>query len=113
MQPWGGLGLTTGLLDVDSLADALELVLNDGEPISVLDTWARARHAVWKDIVDPTSTDNLLRCLNIDPDHPEEDTLFRALMENGDELKKINHTFDKEMITRMRDMVGAGNPASS
>ncbi|KAB5549533.1 hypothetical protein GE09DRAFT_176824 [Coniochaeta sp. 2T2.1] len=108
--PWGGLGLTTGLLDVDALGDAFELVLNEGKPDSVLDIWAQARHAVWKNIVDPMSTSNQLRCLNIDPDKPKEDPFFKILLERDAELQQINQLFDKEMLTRMRELVDAEKP---
>ncbi|KAK5088287.1 hypothetical protein LTR05_002504 [Lithohypha guttulata] len=103
--PWGGLGLTTGILDADSLGDAFDMVLNEGKSQDVLEIWAKARHAVWKNIVDPISTNNQLRCHNIDPDRPKEDHFFKVLLDRDDELKQINESFDKQMITRMRDLV--------
>lgn len=81
------------------------MVLNEGAPVSTLHSWADARHKVWKDIVDPTSTENLKRCLNTDPDNPKEDFFLRLVLENSEQLKAVNHTFDKEMITRMREIV--------
>jgi 2-polyprenyl-6-methoxyphenol hydroxylase-like FAD-dependent oxidoreductase len=36
----GAMGLTTGILDADALADALELIIHEGKPISVLDVYS-------------------------------------------------------------------------
>ncbi|KAH8703175.1 hypothetical protein BGW36DRAFT_261156, partial [Talaromyces proteolyticus] len=78
-NPWGGLGLTTGILDADSLADAFEYVINQGRGEEILQAWSNARLDVFKEIVSPTATRNLLRCHEVDPSNPFSDQLFRMI----------------------------------
>ncbi|KAE8139523.1 hypothetical protein BDV38DRAFT_291238 [Aspergillus pseudotamarii] len=61
-NPMGAMGLTTGLIDSEALADALELIIHEGKPISILDTYSDERRRVFQTFVDPTSTQNKLRC---------------------------------------------------
>ncbi|RDL41315.1 Uncharacterized protein BP5553_01294 [Venustampulla echinocandica] len=103
--PWGGLGLTTGLLDADSLADALNFVINDGKPLSILRSWADARHAVFKDFINPVSTANKLRCHDTNPDDPKSDPFLKAVMEqDSSALQEVNAGLDR-MATDMADIV--------
>lgn len=46
-NPIGGLGLTTGILDVGPLGRALAAVIQKGAPTALLDKWARARRDTW------------------------------------------------------------------
>ncbi|KAE8308638.1 hypothetical protein BDV41DRAFT_591826 [Aspergillus transmontanensis] len=61
-NPMGAMGLTTGLIDSEALADALEFIIHDGKPISILDTYSDEHRRVFQTFVDPTSTQNKLRC---------------------------------------------------
>ncbi|KAL2787236.1 FAD binding domain-containing protein [Aspergillus keveii] len=99
-NPWGGLGLTTGILDADSLADALEYVIKGGKPEAVLKTWSRARLDVFKNIVSPTATRNFRRCYETDPNNPLSEPFFRLIHENSDGLIDLNRGY-QQMATDM------------
>ncbi|KFY16144.1 hypothetical protein V491_05431 [Pseudogymnoascus sp. VKM F-3775] len=103
-NPWGGLGLTTGILDADSLADALGFVINNGKPEAVLQAWSDARIDVFKNIVSPTATKNLLRCYEADPENPLLDPFFKMIHENSEELNSINQNYER-MVTDMSQLV--------
>ncbi|KAF7623099.1 hypothetical protein F9C07_2286497 [Aspergillus flavus] len=77
-NPMGAMGLTTGLIDSEALADALELIIHDGKPISILDTYSDERRRVFQTFVDPTSTQNKLRCAS-DTETAKEDWLIRLM----------------------------------
>ena len=88
LQPWGGLGLTTGLLDADSLADALELIMLKGEDISLLAAWSDARRRAFETIVSPMSSRNKARCHEVDPNEPTTDPFFKVLLSPSDDERQ-------------------------
>lgn len=106
MQPWGGLGLTTGLLDAESLADALDFVINHDKPLSVLQTWSDSRRKAFSTVTNPISTKNKQRCSDQDPDTAaQEDPFLRAIVEQDEEkLAGIAHEFDN-WRTNMSELV--------
>ena len=102
LQPWGGLGLTTGLLDADSLAEALKLVMVEGKPMSLLTAWSDARRHAFETIVSPMSSRNKLRCHEVNPDEPTMDPFFRILLspDEDEQRKKLGsmfHGWDTDM----------------
>ncbi|OOQ86326.1 hypothetical protein PEBR_21904 [Penicillium brasilianum] len=103
-NPWGGLGLTTGILDVDSLADALGYVINDGMSESVLQAWSDARLDVFNNIVSPIASQNFRRCYEVDPETPFVDPFFRMLHEGSYELNSVNQSL-YQMVTDVRHLV--------
>ncbi|KUL82028.1 hypothetical protein ZTR_11396 [Talaromyces verruculosus] len=67
-NPFGGLGLTTGLLDAALLGKVLRQVLVDGKSPSFLQSYAEKRRAVFQDWTSPTAVENLKRLANTDTD---------------------------------------------
>jgi 2-polyprenyl-6-methoxyphenol hydroxylase-like FAD-dependent oxidoreductase len=67
-NPFGGLGLTGGMVDAGNLADCLiglvEGIAND----DILDKYDEIRRAMWHKIINPVSSDNILRMHSQDPD---------------------------------------------
>lgn len=55
------MGLNTGLLDGDALAESLIMILQEGKPDDLLTIYSDARREVFQYFVDPTSTANKLR----------------------------------------------------
>ncbi|KAJ5907297.1 uncharacterized protein N7473_004213 [Penicillium subrubescens] len=103
-NPWGGLGLTTGILDVDSLADVLDGIFKGQTSESVLDAWSDARLNVFNNIVSPTATKNFKRCYEVDPQLPLLDPLFKAIHENSDGLKCLNQGL-AQLVTDVKLLV--------
>ncbi|KAJ5201252.1 FAD/NAD(P)-binding domain-containing protein [Penicillium cf. viridicatum] len=60
-NPYGAMGLNTGLLDGDALAESLIMILNEGRSDKILTSYSDARRKVFQYFVDPTTTANKLR----------------------------------------------------
>ncbi|KAK6365127.1 hypothetical protein LTS17_011605 [Exophiala oligosperma] len=104
-NPFGGLGLTTGILDADSLGDSLLYVLKEGRSAEILQRWADARLAVFKDIVSPAATENKLRCHETSMEDPYSDPFFRMVRDNAPELVTMNQGFQR-IVTDMSKLLG-------
>ncbi|KAL1980059.1 hypothetical protein VTN96DRAFT_4678 [Rasamsonia emersonii] len=79
-NPFGGLGLTGGLLDAGALSDCLIAVLNNDVPDTVLDKYAELRRDIFLKVVDPTTQANIRRLFENDSETCREtDPFFRTL----------------------------------
>ena len=79
-NPFGGLGLTGGMVDAGNLADCLigvaEGIAND----DILDKYDEIRRAMWHKIINPVSSDNILRMHSQDPDKALENDEFLKML---------------------------------
>jgi 2-polyprenyl-6-methoxyphenol hydroxylase-like FAD-dependent oxidoreductase len=73
VNPIGGLGLTGGLLDCMSLADALLAVIEGRCAQHVLDAWAAERRRVFIEITAPMARENRRRVSERDPERRRTD----------------------------------------
>ncbi|KAL1884609.1 hypothetical protein Plec18167_002199 [Paecilomyces lecythidis] len=104
-NPFGALGLTSGLLDADALADTLDLIINEGKPMDLLDVYSDARRKAFQTFVDPVSTQNKLRCAN-DPETATEDWFLRSMINpNPEESEEFNKMFFDVWRTDMRKLI--------
>jgi 2-polyprenyl-6-methoxyphenol hydroxylase-like FAD-dependent oxidoreductase len=71
-NPFGGLGLTSGLLDGDLLGDALPAVIN-GAADDLLDRYSEERRRVFLEITGPTAKENKRRMTESDPERKKAD----------------------------------------
>jgi 2-polyprenyl-6-methoxyphenol hydroxylase-like FAD-dependent oxidoreductase len=76
------MGLNTGLLDADALAETLIMVLAEGKPLELLDIYSDERRKVFQLFVDPVSTQNKLRVQNNDQEVATRDDWYFRLMAN-------------------------------
>jgi 2-polyprenyl-6-methoxyphenol hydroxylase-like FAD-dependent oxidoreductase len=83
----GAMGLTTGILDSEAIADALELIIHEGKPLGTLDTYSDERRMVFQTFVDPVSTQNKLRCAS-DVETAQEDWYIRQMAKATPEMTK-------------------------
>lgn len=87
-NPFGGLGLTGGLADIDSLADALIGIHEGKADYSILDRYDEVRRDMWHSVIDPISSDNLRRLNGQDPEKAlEQDPLLKKLQEAANDQK--------------------------
>ncbi|AEO68448.1 uncharacterized protein THITE_2117993 [Thermothielavioides terrestris NRRL 8126] len=100
-NPFGGLGLNSGLLDAEAAADALALILNEGKPLDLLDAYAAERQRVFQIFTNPVSTMNKLRCAR-DPEHAHEDWVIRLVNADPAALKVYGKHFYSTWRTDMR-----------
>jgi hypothetical protein len=84
-NPFGGMGLTGGMVDTGNLADCLigmEKGLTDD---SILERWAEVRKDKWHNVVDPVSSANLRRLCKFDPNTVGQTDEFFVLLEKAKE----------------------------
>lgn len=66
-NPFGGMGLTGGILDAGALGDVLLAVMTEGKSEALLDRYSELRRKVFNEIVDPRSQANVRRISQMDP----------------------------------------------
>ncbi|KAJ5139679.1 hypothetical protein N7448_003087 [Penicillium atrosanguineum] len=90
-NPFGGLGLTGGIVDVGNLFDSLMGIHKGLADDSILDKYAEVRKRMWEEVIDPMSRENFRRLHNQDPDKARDnDDFFQTLIkaEKDEELAK-------------------------
>lgn len=97
------MGLATGLLDVEALADSLELIINDGKPKSVLNVYSE-RQRVFQFFTNPVSTANKTRIVT-DPEFAHDDWVIRTLNNNPTALRSYARQFVDMWRTGMTSVV--------
>ncbi|MBX5459843.1 MAG: FAD-dependent monooxygenase [Steroidobacteraceae bacterium] len=88
INPIGGLGLTGGLLDALSLADALIAVIEGRRREHVLDAWAQERRRVFLEVTAPTAKENRRRLSERDPARRQADAERLRRLTNDPELAR-------------------------
>lgn len=103
----GALGLNTGMLDADALAESLIMVLGEGHSDQVLDVYSDERRKVFQYFVDPTSTQNKLRIHNHAPEvAAQRDWYFRTLRNpTPGKMTALMQPYFKAWRTDMRQAV--------
>jgi 2-polyprenyl-6-methoxyphenol hydroxylase-like FAD-dependent oxidoreductase len=67
----GGMGLSTGLIDSETLSDVLEMIILKGKSDALLDVYSNERVKAFQMFVDPQSTQHKLR-VQSDPETAHE-----------------------------------------
>ncbi|KAI8713587.1 FAD-binding-3 domain-containing protein [Fusarium sp. LHS14.1] len=67
-NPFGGLGLTGGIVDVAGVYECLVGIYTDRADQSILDIYSDIRRKKYQEIVDPISSSNLRRMFSVHPD---------------------------------------------
>ena len=88
-NPFGGLGLTGGIVDVGGLYDCLAGIYDDKADPSILDTYSDIRRQKYNDIVNPISTENLLRMFE-DPETALEQDEFLKMCKKTETDKEFS-----------------------
>lgn len=120
-NPFGGLGLTGGLVDVEGLFDCLRGIHANVAGLEILDIYSEVRIAKWRDIVNPISSANIRRMFDLDPEMAlEKDEFLRTCKraETDEELSKgmqsanVALKYDFTQHYRTNDLSdGVGNTA--
>ncbi|TDZ19590.1 FAD-dependent monooxygenase terC [Colletotrichum orbiculare MAFF 240422] len=66
-NPWGGLGITGGFVDVGGLYDCLAGIWDRVADEGILDVYSAKRIEKWKTVIDPISQENFRRVSDKDP----------------------------------------------
>src|SRR5271170_5025260 len=83
-NPFGGMGLTGGMVDAGNLADCLIGLAEGIADDSILDKYDEIRRAMWHNIINPVSTDNILRMHSQDPNEVMEKDEFLITLANAE-----------------------------
>jgi len=83
-NPFGGLGLTGGMVDAGNLADCLIGIAEGIADDDILDKYDEIRRAMWHKIINPVSSDNILRMHTKDPDRALEDDEFLKVLKKAE-----------------------------
>ncbi|KZL66593.1 FAD binding domain-containing protein [Colletotrichum tofieldiae] len=103
-NPFGAMGLTSGLLDGEALADTLELVINENHDPELLSVYSSERSRIFQTFIDPTTTWNKLRCA-ADPETASEDWALQMLIKRPHEMKNYGIHFFSSWRTDMRSLI--------
>jgi 2-polyprenyl-6-methoxyphenol hydroxylase-like FAD-dependent oxidoreductase len=114
-NPFGGLGLTGGILDAGAVSDALIGIFEGKADDGILDKYAEIRRQIFVDTVNPTSQANKMRLHDHDPATVgDRDPFLHALRTaTPEEMQRIraNQTLHTDM-SQYFDKVQANGTAS-
>ncbi|KAF3936960.1 hypothetical protein ABW19_dt0208069 [Dactylella cylindrospora] len=83
-NPFGGLGLTGGIVDVGGLADCLIGIHEGKTSDKILDEYSKVRIEKYKTIIDAISTENFKRLYDQDADKALENDDFLKLLKSAE-----------------------------
>ncbi|CAK7222037.1 hypothetical protein SBRCBS47491_004731 [Sporothrix bragantina] len=103
-NPFGGLGLTGGIVDAGNLADCLIGIYQGKADDSILDKYSEVRRQKYNDIINPVSSANIRRLFAQDPETALQDDAFLKMLHQGSadtsfakklqlEIKSVMHDF--------------------
>ncbi|KAI8725669.1 FAD-binding-3 domain-containing protein [Fusarium sp. LHS14.1] len=95
-NPFGGLGLTGGIVDVGGLYDCLRGMYENKADATILDKYNEVRRQKWLDVIDVVSSSNLRRLFETDDffqmlKKAETDPAYSQELQNA--VKAIEHDF--------------------
>ncbi|KAF2841197.1 FAD/NAD(P)-binding domain-containing protein [Patellaria atrata CBS 101060] len=93
-NPFGGMGLTGGIVDVGGLADCLVGVAKGLADEGILDVYDEQRRRLWHEVINPVSTNNYLRVSSKDVEktgrEDEALNMFRRANEDSEYKKEVD-----------------------
>jgi 2-polyprenyl-6-methoxyphenol hydroxylase-like FAD-dependent oxidoreductase len=99
-NPYGGLGLTSGLLDADLLGDALPAVIKRAADDDLLDRYAQERRRVFLDVTGPTAAENKRRLKETDPEKKRADNARFQKLRDDPQFQREALTFTYKLVGR-------------
>jgi 2-polyprenyl-6-methoxyphenol hydroxylase-like FAD-dependent oxidoreductase len=99
-NPFGGLGLTSGLLDGGLLGDALPAVIHGAAPDELLDRYAAERRRVFLEVTGPTAAENKRRLKETDPEKKRIDNERFARVRDDRDFQREILTFTYKLVGR-------------
>ena len=89
-NPFGGLGLTGGLVDVGGLSDCLKGIFDGRADDSILDKYSEIRRVKYETIVNPISSENIIRLFGADPDTVLQEDKFLQMCLKAEKDPKLS-----------------------
>jgi 2-polyprenyl-6-methoxyphenol hydroxylase-like FAD-dependent oxidoreductase len=94
-NPFGGMGLTGGMVDAGNLADCLFGLAVGIANDDILDKYDEIRRAMWHNIINPVSSDNIIRMHTINSDEVLDKDEFLKMLNKAEKDPKLM----EQMIT--------------
>jgi len=94
-NPFGGLGLTGGLVDVGGLAECLIGVQNGWAGDEILDKYDEIRREKFQEVINPVSSSNFLRVSATDPGEALVKDEFLMMVEKARTDKETRKELDQ------------------
>lgn len=94
-NPFGGLGLTSGIVDVGGLYDCLAGVFEGKADDSILDKYDEIRRQKFNEIVNPISSSNIRRLFDQDPNRVLETDDFLKLCKEAEESPDLSRQLQR------------------
>lgn len=89
-NPFGGLGLTGGIADVDGLFQCLEGIHRRVADDSILDKWSEVQRQKWHEIINPVSSGNIKRLFGQNPGKALEEDEFLKMVKNAETDRQLS-----------------------
>ncbi|OBT52697.1 hypothetical protein VE04_06016 [Pseudogymnoascus sp. 24MN13] len=102
-NPFGGLGLTGGIVDVGGLYDCLVGIHECKADPSILDKYSNIRSQKYKEMIDPISSENIRRLFDQDPDKALENDEFLKLCKRTATDSELSRTVQRGVNALMHD----------
>ncbi|KAI1325725.1 FAD binding domain-containing protein [Xylariaceae sp. FL0255] len=99
-NPWGGLGITGGFVDVGGLYDCLAGIYDGKADDDILDLYSEKRIEKWKTVIDPVSQGNFMRVCDSSPATISERDAFMVACEQA----RSDISLQREMIKALFDV---------
>lgn len=96
----GGMGLTGGFADIGGLYDCLHGIYSGRADETILDKYDEIRRKIYRDVIDPISSDNLRRLW--DPEAIERDD-FINMVKRAEADKEFSRAMQGGMRAVMHD----------
>lgn len=98
-NPFGGLGLTGGIVDVGGLYDCLSGIFSGQAAESILDIYDEVRRSKYNDIVNPVSSGNIRLLFEQDPEMALQNSAFLKMCQQAET--------DPEVAAKMKEGMDA------
>ncbi|KXX73490.1 Para-nitrophenol 4-monooxygenase [Madurella mycetomatis] len=99
-NPWGGLGITGGFVDIGGLYDCLAGIWDGKADDSILELYSEKRIEKWKTIINPISSENFRRVSDKEPQTRFERDEFLQLLKKAE----VDDIFLKELLMGPMDV---------
>jgi 2-polyprenyl-6-methoxyphenol hydroxylase-like FAD-dependent oxidoreductase len=110
-NPFGGLGLTGGLVDVGNLAECLVGMENGWADDSILTKYDEIRRQKYQEVINPISSDNFLRVSATDPSEALVKDQFLMMVEKARTDKSTREELDQGVFAVCHDFTQYYNKA--
>jgi 2-polyprenyl-6-methoxyphenol hydroxylase-like FAD-dependent oxidoreductase len=102
-NPFGGLGLTGGIVDVGALVQCLEGIHYGLASDGILNVYCEVQRRKWHEIINPVSTANILRMMKQDPETAMEEDEVLKLVKKAETDEELSRELQSQGLELLYD----------